>query len=97
MFFEGQHTETEGCLSLPGIGAEVGRAAKVRVRAQDVKGEWFGLEAEGFLSRALQHEIDHLDGILLFSRVNALKRGVILRRIDKLRDAGEWHNDFVRT
>jgi peptide deformylase len=96
MFFEGQQMETEGCLSLPGIGEEVGRAAKVIVRAQDVKGEWFGLEAEGLLSRALQHEIDHLDGILLFSRVNALKRSAILRRIDKLRDAGEWHNDFVR-
>jgi len=95
MFLEGQQIETEACLSLPGIGEEVGRAAKIKVRAQNVKGEWFGLEADGLLSRALQHEIDHLDDILFFSRVNALKRNVILRQISKLRNAGEWRNEFV--
>jgi peptide deformylase len=74
IFFEGQQADEEGCLSLPDIREKVSRAAKVQVRAQNVKGEWFDLEAEGLLSRALQHEIDHLDGILFFSRVSALKR-----------------------
>lgn len=95
LFFEGQETEKEGCLSLPGIGEQVGRAAKVKVRAQNVKGEWFGLEAEGILARALQHEIDHLDGILFFSRVNAMTRSVILHQVSKLRNTGKWRNDFV--
>jgi peptide deformylase len=62
---------------------------------KNVKGEWFDLAAEGLLSRALQHEIDHLDGILFVSRVSALKRSLIFRHIHKLRRTGAWHGDFV--
>lgn len=87
---EGKQYEEEGCLSLPDIREKVSRAAKVTVRAQDVKGEWFEIDGEELLSRAFQHEIDHLDGILFFRRVSALKRDLILRKIRKLQKAGEW-------
>lgn len=90
IFREGKQHEEEGCLSLPDIRDKVTRAAKVRVRAQDVKGEWFEMEGEELLSRAFQHEIDHLDGILFFRRVSALKRDLILRKIRKMQRAGEW-------
>jgi peptide deformylase len=90
IFREGKQYEEEGCLSLPEIREKVTRAAKVRVRAQDVKGKWFELEGEELLARAFQHEIDHLDGILFFRRVSALKRDLILRKIRKMQKAGEW-------
>jgi peptide deformylase len=90
VFREGKQYEEEGCLSLPEIREKVSRAAKVRVRAQNLKGEWFELEGEELLARAFQHEIDHLDGILFFRRVSALKRDLILRQIRKLQKAGEW-------
>jgi peptide deformylase len=87
---EGKQYEEEGCLSLPEIREKVSRAAKVRVRAQNVKGEWFEMDGEDLLSRAFQHEIDHLDGILFFRRVSSLKRDLILRKIRKMQRAGEW-------
>ena len=90
VFREGKQYEEEGCLSLPEIREKVSRAAKVKVRAQNLKGEWFELDGEELLARAFQHEIDHLDGILFFKRVSALKRDLILRRIRKLQKAGEW-------
>lgn len=90
IFREGKQYEEEGCLSLPDIREKVSRAAKVKVRAQNAKGEWFELNGEELLARAFQHEIDHLDGILFFKRVSALKRDLILRRIRKLQKAGEW-------
>ncbi|HUY82722.1 MAG TPA: peptide deformylase [Acidobacteriaceae bacterium] len=87
---EGKQYEEEGCLSLPEIREKVSRAAKVRVRAQNLKGEWFEMDGEELLSRAFQHEIDHLDGILFFRRVSTLKRDLILRKIRKMQRAGEW-------
>jgi peptide deformylase len=90
IFREGKQYEEEGCLSLPEIREKVSRAAKVTVRAQDVKGEWFEINGEELLARAFQHEIDHLDGVLFFRRVSALKRDLILRRIRKMQRAGEW-------
>jgi peptide deformylase len=59
----------EGCLSLPGVHVEVERAARVRVTARDVKGEQLEIEAEGLEARVIQHEIDHLDGILVLDRI----------------------------
>jgi peptide deformylase len=90
VYSEGKLREEEGCLSLPDIRAKVDRAAKVRVRAQNVKGEPIELEGEDLLSRAFQHEIDHLDGILFLDRISRLKRDLLLRRIKKLQQAGEW-------
>jgi peptide deformylase len=87
---EGKQYEEEGCLSLPDIREKVTRAAKVRVRAQNVKGEWFEVDGEELLSRALQHEIDHLDGVLFIFKLSRLKRDLTLRKIRKLIAAGEW-------
>ena len=61
---EGEQCGREGCLSLPGRQAIVTRPRKVKVRAQDRKGEWFEREAEGLFARAICHELDHLDGRL---------------------------------
>ncbi len=87
---EGKQVEEEGCLSLPDIRDKVMRAAKVRVRAQDLDGKPIELEGTELLARAFQHEIDHLDGILFPWRLSALKRDLILRRIRKLQKTGEW-------
>ncbi len=87
---EGKQVEEEGCLSLPEIREKVSRAAKVKVRAQDVKGKWFEMEGEELLARAFQHEIDHLDGVLFIDRLSRLKRDLVLRKIRKLQKNGEW-------
>ncbi|HTZ60620.1 MAG TPA: peptide deformylase [Acidobacteriaceae bacterium] len=86
----GKVYEEEGCLSLPDIREKVARAAKVKIRAQDLEGNWFERDADELLARAFQHEIDHLDGILFIFRISALKRDFVLRRIRKLQRAGEW-------
>lgn len=87
---EGQQYEEEGCLSLPEIRDKVKRAAKVKVRAQNVNGEWFEIEGEELLARAFQHEIDHLDGILFIDRLSRLKKDLTVRKIKKLIKNGEW-------
>lgn len=71
---EGQHIDTEGCLSIPGLVGEVPRAAKVEVKSLDRNGKEFRLQAEGFLARALQHEIDHLDGVLFIDKAKKVSR-----------------------
>ena len=65
---DGEQEGMEGCLSVPGKHAVVKRANRVKVRAQDENMEWFELEAEGLLARAIQHEYDHLDGIMYVDR-----------------------------
>ena len=87
---EGRQVEEEGCLSLPEIREKVTRAAKVKVKAQDVEGKWFELDGEDLLSRAFQHEIDHLDGVLFIFRLSMLKKDLALRKIRKLIKAGDW-------
>jgi peptide deformylase len=86
----GKQVEEEGCLSLPEIRDKVSRAAWVKVRAQDVNGEWFEIEGEELLSRAFQHELDHLDGILFIDRISRLKRDLTIRKMKKLIKNGEW-------
>ncbi|HXS12206.1 MAG TPA: peptide deformylase [Acidobacteriaceae bacterium] len=87
---EGKQFEEEGCLSLPEIREKVQRAARVKVRAQDVNGEFFEAEGDALLARAMQHEIDHLDGVLFIDRLSPLKRDLVKRRIRKLQKNGEW-------
>jgi peptide deformylase len=74
----------EGCLSIPGVSAEVERPARVVVEGLDAAGEPLRVEAAGFLARALQHEIDHLDGVLFIDHLSPLKRNMLLRRYRKL-------------
>lgn len=80
---EGKTTYEEGCLSLPGFTAEVKRFLKVRVRGLDRWGKDVEIEGEGLLAIALQHEIDHLEGILFIDRLSRLKRDIIKRKIAK--------------
>lgn len=87
---QGKITEEEGCLSIPGFREPVQRARTTRVKAQDENGEWFELTGEDLLSRAIQHENDHLDGVLFIHRLSPLKRDLIRRKIRKLQKAGEW-------
>jgi peptide deformylase len=86
----GKQVEEEGCLSLPEIREKVSRAAWVKVRAQDVNGDPIEVEGEELLARAMQHEIDHLDGILFIDRLSRLKRDLVVRKIKKLQKNGEW-------
>ncbi len=86
----GKQVEEEGCLSLPEIRDRVVRAAEVKVRAQDAEGKTIEVEGSELLARALQHEIDHLDGILFIFRLSRLKRDLQLRKIRKLQKAGDW-------
>jgi peptide deformylase len=90
IYREGKQYEEEGCLSFPDIREKVARAAKVRIRAQDENGKWFEMEGEELLSRAFQHEIDHLDGMLFIFRMSGLKRDLALRKIRKLQREGTW-------
>ncbi len=80
---EGKITWEEGCLSFPGAREEVERASKVRVRAQDRDGAWFELEAEGLLAIAIQHEYDHLQGVLMIDRLGPLKKRLLHRKMLK--------------
>jgi peptide deformylase len=76
-------TREEGCLSLPGQYADVTRPARVRVRYLDPAGARREIEADGLLAACLQHEIDHLDGVLFVDHISALKRNMILRKLAK--------------
>ena len=86
----GKQVEEEGCLSLPEIHEKVQRDAWVKVRAQNVDGDFFEIEGEELLARAMLHEIDHLHGVLFIDRLSRLKRDLVLRRIRKLQKNGDW-------
>ena len=80
----GSESGEEGCLSIPGIFEDVTRSRVIRVRALDETGKAIELEAEGYLARALQHEVDHLDGVLFTDRLSLLKRQFLRRALDAL-------------
>lgn len=69
---EGVDVDVEGCLSIPGVTGYVERAAAIRVRALDERGRPFEMEATGYLARIIQHEVDHLDGVLFIDRATRL-------------------------
>lgn len=73
----------EGCLSVPGVYAQVQRCEKIRVRAQDRDGEMFELDADGLLGICIQHEIDHLDGKVFVDYLSHLKQGRIRKKMQK--------------
>ena len=79
----GFQTGEEGCLSVPGFFANIRRKEHVRVSALDRRGKRFAIDADGMLSRVLQHEIDHLDGILFFDRLGKLKRDLLVKQINE--------------
>lgn len=77
----------EGCLSLPEHFAEVKRPEQVTIRYLDYENEIREQEMDGFLATCVQHEIDHLDGVLFVDHISSLKRGMILRKLGKLKKA----------
>jgi peptide deformylase len=80
---DGEQCAPEGCLSFPGITEEIKRASKVAVRATGRDGQPFELEAEGLLAVAIQHENDHLDGVLMIDRMGMLKKRIVQRKMQK--------------
>ena len=80
---EGSQTWDEGCLSFPGVTEEIKRAARVTVKATDRDGNHFELEAEGLLAIAIQHEHDHLDGVLMIDHVGPLKKRLMARKVQR--------------
>jgi peptide deformylase len=84
---EGEILWEEGCLSFPGIHVDVERAAHIVVRALDRDGKPFEVEADELLAIAMQHEIDHLDGLTLADKVSFLKRRMMVRELVKAREA----------
>lgn len=79
----------EGCLSIPGVSGVVERPSRVVVEGRDEQGEEVRIEADGLLGRCLQHEIDHLDGVLFIDRLSPLKRDMVLKKYRSLRAAEE--------
>ncbi len=80
---EGKVSNEEGCLSFPGAREDIDRAEKVRVRAQDRDGRMFELETDGLLAVAIQHEYDHLQGVLMIDHLGPLKKRLLHRKMTK--------------
>ncbi len=83
----GRQREVEGCLSIPGLDEVVERSDRIVVEGLNREGEFVRVEADGLLSRCLQHENDHLDGILFIDRVSPLKRRMLLKKWSKMDEA----------
>ena len=78
---------SEGCLSVPEVYAEVERPARIRARWQDAEGAVHEAEMEGLIATCLQHEMDHLDGVLFIDHLSRLKRSMAIKKVEKLRKA----------
>jgi peptide deformylase len=87
---DGMQLEEEGCLSIPGFMSTVARPKRMVVKGLNRQGEEYTIEGTGLLARALQHEIDHLNGCLFVDRLRGISRDLILRKIKKLSKAGKW-------
>lgn len=84
IYSEGEQIGEEGCLSIPGFASLVRRKESLRVRGLNEEGKLSEIDASGLFARVLQHEIDHLDGILFIDRLSRLKRELFKKRIDKV-------------
>lgn len=90
---EGKITWEEGCLSFPGLYEKIDRANSVTVRALNLDGETFEIEGEGLLAVAMQHEIDHLDGVLFTDRMSHLKKRRAMKKYKKILTALEEESE----
>lgn len=86
----GEEECEEGCLSVPGYTLTISRNTAVMLEALDIEGREIRLELRDYPARIVQHEIDHLDGILIVDRVSPLKRSLIRGEIKKMRKRGQW-------
>lgn len=89
----GSDTGEEGCLSIPGIYEDVERSLRIRLRGYDERGRPVEIEAEGYLARAIQHEVDHLNGVLFVDRLSPLRRQFLKKELDALA-RGEVPEDY---
>lgn len=89
----GTEADEEGCLSIPGLYEDVRRAQRVRVRGMDEQGQPVEFVAEGYVARAIQHEVDHLDGVLFVDRLSPLKRQFLRPALESLA-RGELPEDY---
>jgi peptide deformylase len=80
---EGEQSSHEGCLSIGKVPAVVVRPMKARLRAQDLSGEWFEADAEGYAARCFMHETDHCDGKLFIDHLPKLRREMVINRFKK--------------
>ena len=80
---DGEQVYQEGCLSVPGIFADVTRANSIRVKAMDRNGDAFEMDADGLLAVCIQHEMDHLDGKLFVDYLSPLKREMVRKKLAK--------------
>jgi peptide deformylase len=87
---EGLQFEDEGCLSVPGFSATVPRPWRAVARGLDREGRSHAVDGTGLMARALQHEMDHLDGRLYLDRLNRMRRRIVLRRLAALKARGQW-------
>jgi peptide deformylase len=87
---DGMQLEEEGCLSVPGFTATVARPKRVVVKGLNRQGDEHRLEGTGLMARALQHEVDHLNGCLFVDRLRGISKDLIVRKIRKLAKAGKW-------
>ena len=86
----GEQTGEEGCLSIPDVFADVTRAERVVIEALDEQGQPYRREATGLAARAIQHEIDHLDGVLFIDKLGPIRRKMILARWKKEHKDGQY-------
>jgi peptide deformylase len=87
---DGMQLEEEGCLSVPGFTATVARPKRVVVKGLNRQGDEYRIEGTGLMARALQHEVDHLNGCLFVDRLRGISKELIVRKIKKLSKAGKW-------
>jgi peptide deformylase len=80
----GEQRGEEGCLSFPGIREDITRSDWIRVRARNERGEPIEFEARGLLSRAVQHELDHLDGVLFIDRMSPVRRRLLAKKLKRI-------------
>ena len=87
---QGRASLEEGCLSFPGLFTTIERPTAITVRAQNERGVWREIEADGLLAQAVCHEVDHLDGVLLTHHLRGMKRKLFMRRVERMRKLGIW-------
>jgi peptide deformylase len=85
---EGECILEEGCLSIPGIYEEIARPEKIKVHYYDINGNEQSLEADGLLARVIQHELDHLDGVLFVDRLSTIKRSLLAKTLRSMAEEG---------
>lgn len=87
---EGEEIDSEGCLSFPNISLDIKRSSKILLKGIDLNGKEYEKEFSGYIARVIQHETDHLNGVLIADRISSLKRQLLKKEIKKLKKNGEW-------